>query len=164
VRRAAEKLAPWLAGLVLLGGVAAFAATRLQGSDRVATVTVSPAAATVPLDPLAREVAKEFVGTAVARRQLGRAWRLAAPSLRGHLTLKQWRTGNIPVLPYPVARATVSYSVEESHPGRALLGLTFLPRKGSGAQPGQYTMGLVRIAGRWRVASYAAASPVGPGG
>jgi hypothetical protein len=153
-----------VAGLVLVAGVASFTATRLAGGSSAPAQATTAAAVAVPLDPKARAVAKEFVDSAVARRNLGLAWRLAAPALRGHLTLAEWRTGNIPVQPYPVAQATVDYAVEQSRSGTALLQLTFLPRKGSTARPGAYTLGLSRIAGRWRVASFTAASAVAPGG
>lgn len=166
MRGKVERWAPWVAGLVLLAGVASFTATRLGGGGSSDVGPAPPpatvAAATVPLDPRALAVAKEFVATAVARRNLELAWRLSAPALRGHLTLAEWRTGNIPVQPYPVADATVAYSVKESRADNALLQLTFRPRKGSAAQPGSYTLGLTRIAGRWRVASFTAASTIAP--
>ena len=66
--------------------------------------------------------------------------------------------------PYPVADATVALKVEGSYPDSALLQLSFLPRAGSGAQPGEYALGLTRIAGHWRVASYAAASTIAAAG
>ncbi len=163
MRPAAEKWAPWVAGLVLVAGAAAYTATRLV-RDAPRPAAGPTATAAVPLDPAARAVAREFVATAVARRNLDRAWQLAAPALRGHLTLAEWRTGNIPVQPYPVADATVALKVEGSYPDRALLQLSFLPRAGSGAQPGEYALGLTRIAGRWRVASYGAASAIAAAG
>ena len=48
-----------------------------------------------------RGVAEHFIQTAVYRRRLDEAWQLAAPSLREGMTLGSWRTGNIPVVPYP---------------------------------------------------------------
>jgi hypothetical protein len=164
MRRVAEKWAPWVAGLVLVAGVASYTATRLVRSTPRPVAGPTTVAASVPLDPAARAVAREFVATAVARRDLGRAWQLAAPALRGHLTLAEWRTGNIPVQPYPVADATVGLTVKDSYPDSALLQLSFLPRAGSGAQPGEYALGLTRIAGHWRVASYAAASAIAAAG
>ncbi|HKI93542.1 MAG TPA: hypothetical protein VJ986_14665 [Gaiellaceae bacterium] len=164
MRSALEKWAPWAAALVLVAGVAAYTATRLTGgsTSAPAAATVPAAEATVPLDPGARAVAKEFVATAVARRRLDRAWQLAAPGLRSGLTLAEWRTGNIPVQPYPVAQATAMYTVKASHAGDAILGVTFLPRAGSSAQPGRFTIGLQRLGGRWLVASFTPASAIAP--
>jgi hypothetical protein len=48
-----------------------------------------------------RGVAEHFILTAVYRRHLDEAWALAAPSMRQGMTLSDWRTGNIPVVPYP---------------------------------------------------------------
>ncbi len=153
-----------MAGLVLVAGVASYTATRLAGaSPEPAATPASAAKPTVPLDPRARATAQEFVATAVARRRLDRAWRLAAPALRGHLTLAEWRTGSIPVQPYPVGEASASYRVEASHPDDALLEVTFLPRKGSGADAAQFLLGLRRVGGRWLVSSWAPRSGVAPG-
>jgi len=159
-----DRWAPWLAGLVLVAGVASYTATRLAGaSPKPAAAPASTAEATVPLDPQARATAQEFVATAVARRRLDRAWQLAAPSLRGHLTLAEWRTGSIPIQPYPVAEASARYRVETSHPDDALLEVTFLPRKGAGVEPAQFLLGLQRVGGRWLVSSWAPRSSVAPG-
>ena len=104
MRRFLDKWAPWIAVGVLVAGVAAYAATRIasgggSSSDATAETQAGP---TVPLDPKARAVAQEFVATAVARKHLAEAWRLAGPELKSHLTLAKWLTGTIPVSPYPV--------------------------------------------------------------
>jgi hypothetical protein len=66
---------------------------------------VPPTPRTVPLSPAARNqvsaIAEHFIQTAVYRRHLEQAWALAAPSMREGMTLAEWRTGNIPVVPYP---------------------------------------------------------------
>jgi len=167
LRPVLEKWAPWAAVAVLVAGVAAYTATRLTGGSAgtPAAATVPAATAvepTVPLAAGARAVAKEFVATAVARKSLDTAWQLAAPGLRSGLTLAQWRTGSIPVQPYPVAQATVMYTVKASHAGDAILEVTFLPRKGSSAQPGRFRIGLQRLGGRWLVASFTPASTIAP--
>ncbi len=60
--------------------------------------------------------AANFVTHAVARRKVEQAYDLAAPSLRGGLTRAQWRTGTIPVVPFPVeqARWRLEYSDEDA--------------------------------------------------
>ena len=162
---------PWAAVLVLVAGVASYTATRLTGGQSgspgatTAAATSPGATATEPTVPLAAgalAVAKEFVATAVARQGLDRAWQLAGPELRSGLTLAQWRTGNIPVQPYPVAQATATYAVKASHAADAILGITFLPRAGASAAPGRFTIGLEKIGGRWLVASFTPASTIAP--
>lgn len=166
VRRLLERWAPWLAGAVLLAGVGALVATRLDGGSS-AGGSPAPAAASqqkVPLDPQARAVAREFVATAVARRNLARSWALAAPELRGDHTLAEWLTGSIPVVPYPAAKARASYAVQVSTADRAVLRVGFTPSAGSEAQPGDFLITLRRIGGRWLVASWAPRSVIGAHG
>ena len=48
-------------------------------------------------------MAQEFILTAVARKNLRRAYDLSGPQIRQGQSLKEWMTGNIAVVPYPVA-------------------------------------------------------------
>src|SRR5512146_3092484 len=50
---------------------------------------------TVPLDSDAKAVARRFVQTAVARKNLREAYAFSGPAIREGMTLKQWLTGNI---------------------------------------------------------------------
>jgi hypothetical protein len=156
-----EKWAPWLAGAVLVAGVCSYAVAR-------ATSGGSPAAQasekTVPLDPRARAVAREFVATAVARKDLARAWTLTAPELKTGLTLAQWLTGQIPVQPYAVAKAVARYAVEESHPDDAVLRVSFLPPPASSTPAGEFLLTLRRLGGRWLVSAWTPQSIVEPSG
>ncbi|MGD0713594.1 MAG: hypothetical protein ABSB24_05350 [Gaiellaceae bacterium] len=156
-----EKWAPWLAGAVLVAGVCAYAVTR-------ATSGGSPAAPasqkTVPLDAKARAVAREFVATAVARKDLARAWTLTAPELKNGLTLAQWLTGQIPVQPYPVAKAAARYTVEESHPDDAVMRVSFLPPPASSTPAGDFLLMLRRLGGRWLVSGWTPQAIVRPSG
>ena len=156
-----ERWAPWVAALVLVAGIAAFAVTRLAGGGG----STAPAAAqTVPLAPAATSVAREFVATAVARRNLVRAWALAAPELRQGMTLAEWKTGTIPVQPYPVAQAVARYTAQSSTADAAVLRVSFLPPPASSTPAGDFVLTLHRIAGRWLVAGWAPRSIVGPQG
>ncbi len=143
---------------MLVAGVAAFAVTRLTGGGSAAS------AASVPLDPQARAVAREFVATAVARKDLTAAWAIAAPQLRHGMTLAQWRTGTIPVQPYPVARAQATYAVQTSIHDAAVLRVTFTPAPASGTQPGDYLMSLEKDGGRWLVSGWTPRSLLGAHG
>ena len=126
-----DKWALWIALAVLVIGVCAYTATRLVGSGGSSgTGTVTQTAQTVPLDPQARAVAEKFVATAVARKNLVEAWNLASPELKHDLTLAQWKTGTIPVTPYPVGKAAEAVTVQTSYPDVAVLRVTFTPPAG----------------------------------
>ena len=146
---------------MLLAGLCAFAVTRLDSSGG------SPAGPvvqkTVPLQPRAMAVARDFVATAVARKNLARAWTLAAPALKRGLTLAQWETGTIPVPPYPVAKAAAHYTVETSYAGAAVLRVTFTPPPASTTAAGDFLIALHRIGDRWLVSSWAPRSIVTAG-
>jgi hypothetical protein len=69
----------------------------------------------VKLEAGAEQVTTRFLQTAVARKNLAGAWQIAGPHVRAGLTLKQWLTGTIAVVPYPVsartsARMAIDYS------------------------------------------------------
>ena len=159
MRARLSRWAPWLSGAVLVAGVCAYAVTRFASGGGSA---VTPK--TVPLDPQARTVARAFVATAVARRDLARAWTLAAPQLKAGLTLTQWKTGAIPVQPYPVAQAAARYTVQSSQPGVASLRVSFLLPPASSTPAGDFTITLQRLHGRWLVSSWTPQSVVKPSG
>jgi hypothetical protein len=154
-----SRWAPWLSGAVLVAGVCAYAVARFASGGGSAVTTK-----TVPLDPQARAVARAFVATAVARKDLARAWVLAAPELKQGLTLAQWKTGSIPVQPYPVAKAAARYTVQSSQSGVASLRVSFLPSPASSTPAGDFTITLQRLHGRWLVSSWTPLSVVQPGG
>ena len=130
---------------------------------------VAPAPKAVPLHKIdeqaARSVARKFVATAVLRNHVDDSWELTAPELRGGLTRKQWKTGEIPVVPFPAreldsVRWRLDYSIE-NHVG---LQVAMLPRADSTAKALTFEMELVR-SGRaadrhWLVDYWA---PLGPG-
>jgi hypothetical protein len=84
--------------------------------------------------------AANFVTHAVARRKVDEAYDLTAPSLRGGLTRAQWRSGTIPVVPFPVeeARWKLEYSDEDAVGLQVLL----LPTADSGLRPELFNMEL----------------------
>jgi hypothetical protein len=85
--------------------------------DKPAWVYKTPPAAHLT-ESQRREVLRvmsRFIETAVARRQLDDAYDMAAPELRGRLTRAAWRTGNIPVVPFPsvgIYDMTLDYSYD----------------------------------------------------
>ena len=66
-------------------------------------------------------VTKLFVETAVARDHPERAYEIVNADMRGGLTRRQWANGDIPVVPYPVARSPLEGRVlqhRRRRPGR----------------------------------------------
>ena len=160
-----DRWALWIGVAVLVAGIAAYTATRLvsngNGNAAPAATQTGPS---VPLDPEARAVAKTFVATAVARKNLDEAWNLAAPVMRQNLTLAQWETGTIPVQPYPVGKAQVQYTVVSSHPDTATLRVVFTPPPGSSTPAGDFLITLDRSSGKWLVSSWVPGEAVGSHG
>ena len=155
-----DRWAPWVAGAVLVAGICAFAVTKLTsgGSSAVSPGTLR----SVPLDPQARVVAREFVATAVARKDLARAWTITGPALKTGMSLAEWKTGTIPVQPYPVAKAAATYTVESSYADEAVLQVAFLPPPASSTPAGSFLLTLDRIHGRWLVSGWAPQTVVHP--
>ncbi|HEV8099064.1 MAG TPA: hypothetical protein VGP56_07940 [Gaiellaceae bacterium] len=99
-------------------------------------------------------VLREFVLTAVDRRDVGRSWEISAPSLREGFTRKQWTHGNLPVVPYPAAnRGLGDWSfVQYSYQGLVGLEVFLFPKPGSGWSAMTADVELVKgHDGRWRV-------------
>ena len=156
----------WVAAFVLLAGVIAFAIAYFGDSSekvdiRAATNEPAPIKPepTVPLDPKARQIAGQFVVTAVTRQNVRKAWELSHPDLRSAVTRQQWLAGELPVPVYPAnAIAGASFKIEESHPGEVILDLLILPKKGSGYQAQAFFVSLKSMgkgkAKRWLVTSF----------
>ena len=157
-----SKALPWVAGLVLIAGVVAFAIVylgntaepideQLTKTETGPTTTVGNAP-TVKLDRAARQVAGEFILTAVARANLGRSYEITHPKLRQGLTREQWLTGNIPVQPYPAnAIETATFKTDISKAKEVLLEVALLPKSGSGVKPQVFYIGLKKVHGNWLV-------------
>ncbi len=112
---------------------------RVRGDAEQRVVSAStppPPHRAAPLTPAERRLASEFLDTAVARKRLGRAWEIVAPELKQGTSLDEWKTGSIPVVPYPVAKATALMRVVNSFTDRARLRVTFVPDTGTSRAPG----------------------------
>jgi hypothetical protein len=145
--KAFERWAPWLAGAVLVAGVASYAVVRFSGSD-------APRHEKSKLLPVERRLALEFLDTAVARRNLARAWDLAAPELKRDTTRAEWLAGTMRVVPYPVDKAHVLLHVASSFTDVARLNVTFVPKPGTKADPQTFTIDLRNVDGRWLVSAW----------
>ena len=79
-----------------------------------------------------RGVAEHFIQTAVYRRHLDEAWALAAPSMRQGMTLSDWRTGDIPVVPYPAKDvADIKWRLDYSFKKLIGMKIAFVPKPGA---------------------------------
>jgi hypothetical protein len=101
-----------------------------------------------------RHVLRDFIGTAVVRRDVGRSWDLTDPSLRAGFTRKQWNNGDLPVVPYPAANkgwGTWDF-VQYSYQGTVGLEVFLFPKPRSGWSAMTADVELVKgHDGRWRV-------------
>jgi hypothetical protein len=175
---------PWISGLVLVAGIVTFAIVFFgntadpeptppprPNSQQQAAPAEEAAQKTVPLDPMARRVAGQFILTAVARENLRLAWKLSGPDIRQNLTLKEWLTGNIPVQYYPAdAIDKAPMKIDESFKDSALLEVAILPKAGAKIRGQVFFIGLKKIGkgknARWVVNYFAPraapAIPVAP--
>ncbi len=108
----------------------------------------------VEVDPEARRVAGRFILTAVARHDLAASYNFTHPELREGFTRAQWKTGNIPVIPFPASDLDfASFKVEYSFPSEVVLNVLLVPA-GTKDKPASFYIGLKRVGGKdgpWRV-------------
>jgi hypothetical protein len=168
--RLGKWLLPGIGGAVLVGGVVAilvaFDVGGIRGNaapgpaTRNAPATVVKKLPKVPLEPEARRVAGRFILTAVARKHLAESYALVAPSLRQGLTLAQWETGNIPVVPYPTEELKpVRMSVKISTGTRANIMVFLDPRPGVDVKSQVFIIELAKINAHWLVTTWVPFNP-----
>jgi hypothetical protein len=160
---------PWIAGLVLAVGVAAFIQSRTETAKapevfeegQVQDVSKNPK--TVPVPKEAREAAVTFLRTAVLRKDLATAWRVSGPSIKQGMSFKEWMTGNIAVVPYPAAAVDKApIKVDWSYPKDVAMEIVLLPQRGSSDKPQVFHMGLKKVGkgeGRWVVEYWSPYAP-----
>ena len=142
-----ERVVPAVASLVLVAGLIVFFVNR--GGNAAAEKTV-------PLARDAKLVAMRFIRDAVQRRAPGRSFALVTPSLRRGYSFAQWRSGKIPVVPYPAKHLRIArFSPKYSYSQRVLVAVDLASRK-LGVE--SFEIGLVRRGGRWLVSLW---QPVG---
>ncbi|HSP71284.1 MAG TPA: hypothetical protein VLN26_02885 [Gaiellaceae bacterium] len=154
----------WISVAVLVVGVLAFVGTRFTNTaestqaplnTNVPAKDVSKNPKTIKLDPAARQVAKKFILTAVARENLKQAYALAGPQIRQGQSLKSWMTGNIAVVPYPVSDLDFApMKIDYSYPKEAMIEVALLPKQGTKAKGQLFAMTLNKIHGKWVVNSW----------
>jgi hypothetical protein len=147
-----QRWLPWIAGVVLVAGIAGVLIRFVGNTANTNVPQVSNRPAVVPkhdktvkLSAAARQVAGQFILTAVTRKDLARAWTLTAPALHEDLTYKQWLTGNIPVIPYPADVNLAPMKIDYSYADRALVEVFLLPKQGSKVKPALFLLGVHRF-------------------
>jgi hypothetical protein len=95
-------------------------------------------------------VASRFIETAVARKNVDRAWGLVTPTLRAGYTRKQWDTANLPgIPPFPVAEAR--WRLQFSDQKGIGFTMALFPTKASHQQAQVFMIGLHKVgAGKHR--------------
>lgn len=161
MRATVVRWSPWLAIALLVAGIATFAAVRYDRSGSSASTTPPPHRVAPP-SPAERRVTYEFLDTAVARKHLDRAWKIVAPELKQGVSLDQWKTGSIPVVPYPADKANVILRDVNSFTDTARVRVTFVPVSGAGIRPATFTLDLRNVNGHWLVSGWQPASTVIP--
>jgi len=155
----------WVSVLVLIAGVAALGTVWLGGDD---SSSAAPSTSTEPgqtvdefgelpaetkpnpddVPAAARKAAAVFIDGAVARNNLVKAWTVTHPDLKRDCdcTLKEWKTGNIPVLFFPALGAgATGFGVNEISPGRIVLEVLLYPKKASGLSPTAFYVGMKAV-------------------
>ena len=110
----------------------------------------------IRLEPEAKKVAGRFIQTAVARKNLEEGYALSGPAIRQGQTLKEWMTGNIAVIPYPVDAIDIApMKVDYSYPREAQIEVALLPTdkaEKEGTKPQLFIAGLIKNKqGKWMV-------------
>jgi hypothetical protein len=168
-----QKALPWVVAVVVVG--AAIAAGIIWSNTGHSTATpltnqpaldVSQTPATVKLTPGATKVARQFIRTAVARKNLPRAYSIVTDQIKQGQSLKSWNTGNIAVIPYPVdAVKYAPMKIDFSYPKEAQIEVALLPKAGSKVRPQLFLMDLVKRDGKWLVNAWVPrSSPPVPNG
>jgi hypothetical protein len=154
-----RKALPWVLGVAIVGGLIAGGIIWSNTGTSTATpltnkpaVDVSKVPATVKLPPGATLVARKFIRTAVARKNLEQAYAIVTDEIKQGQSLASWRTGNIAVVPYPVdAIAYAPMKIDFSYPREAQIEIALLPKRGSSVRSQLFLMDLVKRDGKWLV-------------
>jgi hypothetical protein len=131
-----RKALPWIIGALVVAALVAVLVVKFSNTGESTATPLSTVAAddrsavpkTQKLDPEARSVARRFVQTAVARKNLRAAYALVGPMIKQGQTLKEWMTGNIAVVPYPVdAVEYAPMKIDYSYAREAQIQVALLP-------------------------------------
>jgi hypothetical protein len=116
---------------------------RVQGPSNVPVrieESAKPVRLTARDEANALRVASEFVSTAVARKNVDRAWNLVSSELRSGRTREDWDRGRLPVSPYSVRKTSWKFDFADSE-GVGWT-VTLYPTKSSRETPMDFQIGL----------------------
>ena len=125
-----------ISGAVFAAGVIAFISTvLLRGTPNAFTDTISNKPATIyhpdKVAPVTKDqvaLMRTFIRTAVARKNLKYAYTIVDRDLKGDMTLKQWMSGNIPVVQYDAANIDTAAFIPVYHDRtQALFNVDLIP-------------------------------------
>jgi hypothetical protein len=162
------RLAPWISALVLVAGIVTFLLVFFRNTakpvDSATPLTPAKPASVaaqknVPVPKQARLVAGRFILTAVQRKRLAEAWKLAGPPIRAGVTYKQWLRGNIAVVPWFGRLGAVPLKVDYSYPGEAQFTVILAPKPGTKGTPDTFIMGLKKYGKDWKVTAWVPYEP-----
>jgi hypothetical protein len=172
-----NRLMLWFGVAVLAAGALALVVTLVGGSDSKSTNPSPGFHPTLPakqtpltnasgvrvrtyeqLDPQVHSAVDTFIGTVVARKNIGSSWAVVAPSLRQGYTRNQWANGNnLPVVPYPgVDTHHINFYLDYASTKQILVevGLSGIPGKTT-SRPTTFQLELVPVGSgahkRWLV-------------
>ena len=133
----------------MVAALATFAALVVSPSPAVA------ATPKIPADDLKqiRTLLRAWIPDVIARRDPIAAYGLATAALRSTTTRAQWRSGDLPVQPYPADPHRFGIRPIVVAPGDVIFDLMLQPRKGSNAGVSVYSTEVQLVGGRWMVAS-----------
>jgi hypothetical protein len=158
-----QKALPWVVGVVAVGALLGFVGYHYANTGHTTATPLlnkpaddrSAVPRTVKLTPGATVVARRFIETAVARKNLTAAYTLVTSEIRQGQTLAEWKSGNIAVIPYPVD--DVKYApmkIDFSYPKEALVEIALLPKANAKIKSQLFQMDLVKRGDKWLVNSW----------
>ncbi|HEU5211752.1 MAG TPA: hypothetical protein VFU10_03195 [Gaiellaceae bacterium] len=112
----------------------------------------------------AKLAAAKFIDTAVLRRHIDASWNLTAPELRAGFTREAWKSGDIPVVPFPANDLdSVRYKTDYTIKNHIGYQVSMLPRENSTTEALLFSMELVKrgpaTSPHWMVDYWAPISP-----
>jgi len=133
-----RRVLPWACGATLAIGILVAAAVFLgDTAPPKETFSNEPADVTKPEKNIAlpaevKQIARTFIQTAVARRNLEVAYPLVGPAIKQGMTLTAWKTGNIAVIPFPVEKLDfATFKVDYAHARDVLMEVALLSNDAS---------------------------------
>ncbi|HEY2326002.1 MAG TPA: hypothetical protein VGH52_00810 [Gaiellaceae bacterium] len=147
----------FLVGLIVFVSMVLLRGTSNAFQSPISTTPASLAPKERNTKPTQTELslARQFIETAVLRKNLDAIYPFVHTNLKGRLTRKQWDTGNIPVVGYPADNAaTAGFVVQYSHQDEFLATVDLVAKHGSPSTVRPHLafyLGLKKQAGKWLV-------------